>query len=571
MNIREILIKGLNDFLRSKGIEESNFTVERPGDFKNGDYATNIALVYSKALKIKPVDFANEVKSFLKGTKGISKIEVAGPGFINFFIDSELIKDSIISLSKDIKSTVNVYSGKKVLVEYTDPNPFKIFHIGHLMSNSIGESLSRIIERSGAKVDRANYQGDVGLHVAKAIWGILKIENERPVNSSPISEQVTFISKAYVLGSDKYENDEASKKEIDQLNKVIFEKSDSKINEIYDWGRKVTLEHFEEIYKKLGTKFDHYFFESEVAGLGEKVVRDNIKEGLFEKSEGAIVFKGENHGLHTRVFINQVGLPTYDAKEIGLTKTKFDKINPDLSIVITANEQNDYFKVVLKAISLIYPDIALKTKHISHGMLRFASGKMSSRKGNVITGESLIQTMEEMVRERMIDRDIPAEQKEKIISDIAVGAIKYSILRQTAGSDIIYDFDKSISFEGDSGPYLQYSAVRANSILRKAEEEGIKPIADIKEISENVELSNFEKLLFRLDEVVERAVKNMEPHHITNYLIEIASAFNSYYAHNQIVNKEDKNSAYKVMTVKAFKNVMEEGLRLLGIRVPAKM
>jgi arginyl-tRNA synthetase len=439
------------------------------------------------------------------------------------------------------------------------------------MSNSIGESLSRIMDRAGAQVSRANYQGDVGLHVAKAIWGILKIESEKPDIKSPIAEQVAFISKAYVLGSDKYETEENSKKEIDQLNKIIFDRSDAKINAVYDWGRKVTLDHFEEIYAKLGTKFDHYFFESEMAPIGEKIVRDNIKDGIFEKSDGAIIFRGEDHKLHNRVFINQIGLPTYEAKELGLNKTKFDKVNPDISVIITGGEQNDYFKVLLKAISLIYPEIASKTKHIGHGMLRFASGKMSSRKGNVITGESLIKTMEDLVREKISDREIDPEKKEKIVTDIAVGAIKYSILRQTAGSDIIYDFNKSISFEGDSGPYLQYSSVRANSILRKATEEGVEALEKIEQINTSRELNNFEKLLFRLDEVVERSLQSMEPHHIVNYLIELSSAFNSYYANNQIIDKNNPESAYRITLVKAFRNVMVSGLSLLAINVPEKM
>ena len=238
-----------------------------------------------------------------------------------------------------------------------------------------------------------------------------------------------------------------------------------------------------------------------------------------------------------------------------------------LSIIVTANEQMDYMRVVTKAVSLLDPEHGAKMKHISHGMMRFASGKMGSRKGNVITGESLLNDVSDAVLEKMTDREFENTEREKIASAVAVSAIKYSILKQSTGGDIIYDFESSISSEGDSGPYLQYSFARANSIIEKAVKENIlpDPHAFPKEIFE------VEKLLYKFPEIVLRSSKEYEPHYIANYLIEVARSFNSFYGNNLIVDKKDKSSGYKIALSYAFSFVMKTGLSLLGIKAPKKM
>jgi arginyl-tRNA synthetase len=333
------------------------------------------------------------------------------------------------------------------------------------------------------------------------------------------------------------------------------------------------LEYFETIYKKLGTKFVHYFFESEVADEGIRIVKEFLKKDVFEMSDGAIVFKGEEFGLHTRVFINSQGLPTYEAKELGLNQRKFE-VEPDLSesVIVTANEQSDYFKVLLKVFSLVYPNIASKTKHFSHGMMRFASGKMSSRKGNVIAAETLIGDIEALIAEKIKDRGFDAETSAKIVSDVAAAAIKYSILRQAVGGDIIYDAASSVSFEGDSGPYLQYACVRARSVVAKAQAQGIAPKIDTTSTANQPTISALEKYMARYPEVTERARAEYAPHYIVTYLTELASAFNSYYAENKIIDTADMtSSAHRVAVTSAFAQIMENGLSAIGIRVPEKM
>ncbi len=578
--IVEDLKKAIAKTLKEIGIENPKVELEHPAELSHGDYSTNVALAYAKELKLKPRELAERVVEKLKveSLKFLEKIEIAGPGFINFYLTKEFFAEEVAGIGEKYGKNEHL-SGKKVMVEYTDPNPFKEFHIGHLMSNAIGESIARIAEFESAKVVRACWQGDVGLHVAKAVWGMQKKVQSLKLKVDSLKAEDW--GKAYAEGAGAYETDAKAKQGINTLNKVIFDKSDAEVNALYDAGRKVSLEHFEEIYKVLDTKFDHYFFEGIEGRDGVKVVEVGLKNGVFEKSDGAIVYKGEKVGLHTRVFINSQGLPTYEAKELGLNQAKL-RVEPDLdtSIIITANEQSDYFKVVLSAMSEVLPEVAKRTKHIAHGMLRFASGKMSSRKGNVITGEGLIAQVEELVQEKIKDRDMSEEEKKELAEVVAVGAIKYSILRQAIGGDIIFDFEKSISFEGDSGPYLQYSYVRAKSVLKKGQEVlgdvyvvgegGERRIQHLEHIQQ-LPLIPLERLLVRFPEVVERAGTEYEPHFVTTYLTELAGVFNSWYANGKIVDKTDPASPYKLALTKAFANIMKNGLWLLGIKVPEKM
>lgn len=576
--MKEKLIQLTKNALKNLGVEAESIILEHPADLKMGDYSTNVAMAYAKQLGTNPRELAEKIKieieKDLSAQAGkpaeIEKIEVAGAGFINFYLSHEFFADIVKDILKQKENwgKNEMLKGKKVMVEYTQPNPFKPFHIGHLMSNAIGESISRVVEFSGAKTIRANYQGDVGPHVAKAIWAIL--------NSSDTYKDkgALWIGEQYAKGSDAYDNDPKSKEEINDINQKVYDKTDENINAIYEWGRKVTLDAFEELYGLLGTKFDYYFFESEMAPIGQKIVEENIKglpagRQVFEVSDGAIIFKAENYDpkLHTRVFINSKGLPTYETKEIGLTVTKFEKENPDISIITTAIEQGEYMKVVQKAVSLIHPDYESRMKHITHGMMRLASGKMSSRKGNVVTGESLITDSMYVVYEKVAERELSKEEKDEIAKVVGVSALKYSILRSSLGSDIVYDFEKSISFEGDSGPYLQYTAVRANSIMKKAEAEGI--CVAYKDVPS--EVTNLEKTLYQFPEVVARAYTLLEPHHIATYLTELASAFNTFYGNTMIVNKSDSYANYRVALVEAFHQTMKNGLYLLGIKTPEKM
>lgn len=629
--MKQTIIDKISEAVSALGYSDlgAKVVLERPADMQKGDYSTNIALALAKKASKSPLALAIEFVDKIKENpiEKVVKIEVAGPGFINFYLARTAIKEEVSKILEDgdtygsalnlVKKSEQIESKSeplKIAFEYTDPNPFKVFHIGHLMANTIGESLARIAESQGADIRRFCYQGDVGRHVALTIWGLRFMTREKdgilstathrkefiPDESSPLSERVAFFGKAYALGATEYKRvEDASKKEgkvneaglanseeflkvdgeVQEINKAIYFRTDEEVNEIYDLGREWSLEHFEELYETLGTKFDQYFFESAASIDGMRIVKENTApngKAIFEESNGAIIFPGEKYGLHTRVFITRQGLPAYEGKEIGLAPMKYAAFPYDIGITVTANEQDEYFKVVNKAIGLLFADFGDKVRHISHGMLKFTTGKMSSRTGDVVTGESLIQSMVDLALEKMKSRDMEEEDKKKAAELIAVAAIKYTVLRQTAGKDVVFDPEKSLSFEGDSGPYLQYSCVRAKSVLDKAQKEGIVEVVDTSDTKAidsetNDKMSRLENYIVRYAEVLEHAWSEQSPHIIATYLTELAAAFNSFYAAVPIVKIDDFESRYKVAVVRSFYIVMKNGLRVLGIQVPLKM
>lgn len=581
--------KEIQEALALLGVPDVVFVVDRPGDFAHGDYSTNAALVGYAALQdsfklddvaIKrkqtivhqsasgetysnPRELADGLKNKLDGKiEGVEKIEVAGPGFINFRLSRQaILKEVQKAATDDTWGQNNLYKNKTVMVEYTDPNPFKEFHIGHLMTNVIGESVAHTLENAGAKVIRANYQGDVGPHVAKGIFGLMEMGLSNPTSKE--------LGEAYVLGATRYEESAEDKKRIDEINKAVYEKTDPIVNDLYTIGRKVSLEHFEELYRILGTKFEYYFFESETSTKGLALVAGNTP-GIFEKSDGAVVYKGEKVGLHTRVFVNSQGLPTYEAKDLGLLELKKGTAALDQSITVTANEQSEYFKVMLAAAKEIptLQDIAEKTIHVVHGMMRFAEGKMSSRKGNVITGESLLMDLRDVAKEKMQSRDLP--DAEKVAEQVAVGAIKYTVLKQGSGKDIAFDAEKSLSLEGDSGPYLQYAHTRAMSLVQKARAAGVNDkVESTQDITEFLKALTLDRLLIHYPAVAERAARELEPHYVTTYMTELAAAFNSWYANVRVIDGD--YPSYALLLAEAVEQTLGKGLELLGIPAPKEM
>ncbi len=567
----------------------SSFTLNQPEDATHGDFATNVAFAYGKEKGMSPKESAEEISKILREelSEIIEKIEVAGLGFINFFLKDEVRTNEAKSVA--IKGFLNVKGKGKVIVEYTDPNPFKLFHIGHLVPNAIGESVARIYEAEGYDVTRVCYQGDVGMHVAQAVFGIQwKLTQEKEnkneskemstifADETPLVRKMKFLGECYALGNTMFTDEELytfatledKKNAFKEINKKIFEKNDSEINRLYDMGKMWSLDYFETIYEKLGTQFDHYIFESEVGKEGAQIVKEHIGT-VFHKSDGAVVFNGEDVGLHTRVFINSEGLPTYEAKELGNTYKK-DLLVPNsiLSVVVTAKEIDEYFKVIKAVFEQIDKPLADKLLHISHGMLRLPEGKMSSRKGNVIEAEELIAIVSERIAVRLEDMKVREGEKDKLVNDIAVGAIKFSILKSAPGKDMIFDLEKSLSFEGDSGPYLQYTHARLSALLDKAKEVGISIESYAIEFPER----ELEQVIIGYTQVLQKAHKDMGPHHIVQHLLVLTRAFNSMYARQQIVDENNKEtSGYYVMLATATKNILAHGLYTLGIVAPRRM
>jgi arginyl-tRNA synthetase len=548
--------------LEALGAANTRFAVEWPIDPVHGDFAVNAALASAKQLGKNPREVAEILVPALKDALGedASRIEIAGPGFINITLAPHAVQALLVEAKDEQWGMGATHVGERIMMEYSNPNPFKEMHIGHLMSTIIGEAVSRLMESSGADVIRDTYGGDVGPHVAKALWGL----RDSGSSETPTSED---IGKAYAHGSRAYEESETAKAEIDTLNKAIYAmlaKDPASLtgeeHALYqEWvrGREVSVEAYQTLWNRLGTKFDYTIFESEVTPIGMRIVKGETANGVFEESEGAVIYRGEKKGLHTLVFITSHGTPTYEAKDIGLAFWKEEHVKTDKVFILTAAEQIGHFAIVIAALADFAPHLAEKMGHIPHGFLKLTTGKMSSREGNVITAEELIREVIERASEKNED-PLVAEQ-------VALGAIKYMILRQAAGGDIIFDMEKSLSLEGDSGPYLQYALVRATTILSTAAETNAgKGTLEIPP-----EAPLLARLVTRFPEVVRRAEEARAPHILVTYLTQLAGEWNSFYAQERILGGE--NEAYKLSLVRAFVATMRNGLTILAISTPEKM
>lgn len=553
--MKDVIREAVSEALNSLGITETDFAIEHPTDLSHGDYACNVALIVAKQVGKSPKEVAEGLRvALVDQIEYVAKIEVAGPGFLNFHLHRDFFIREIVRIKElgDKWGANNTEAGEVVLVEYTSPNLFKPLHVGNLVGNIIGESLTRLFEFSGALVKRLNYPSDIGLTVAKGVWGL------QSTSGNP--DNINDLGKAYVVGNSAYEAGGEAKLEIEAVNRALYAGSDPVLMDLRERGIKTSRAGLESICQKLGTKFDLDIPESEASPVGTQIVKDNLAQ-VFEESDGAVVYKGEKVGLHTRVFLNSQGLPTYEAKDLGNFNLK-QKAYPDWkkSLVVTGNEQAEYFKVIFAAIKEIWPEVSEKEmQHIPTGFLTLTTGKMSSRTGNVLTGESIIADLETEANTR-------AESSE-VGEMVAIAALKYQILKHGVGSNIVFDKEKALSFEGDSGPYLQYTYARINSVLDKAGEANI--VASRTKTPEDAYM--IERLVYRFPEVIEDSLIDREPHQVITFLTELASAFNSFYAAEKIADVSDEFAPYKVALAGAVATTLKNGLWVLGIKTPEKM
>lgn len=530
-------------------------------DEQFGDYATNVALQLAKRVGKSPRDVAAELVENLQGRlEGkVEGLSIAGPGFINISLsDATLLQAAQTAPTTKPKT----YAGKVVVAEYSDPNPFKVLHAGHFYTSVVGYAIGSLFEVAGANVHRVNFGGDVGLHVGKTMWAMLQQlggENPEKMADIPAGQHAEWMAKCYIQGNNTYDDDEAAKAEIIELNKRVYQlhqtnEHDSPFAQIYWTARQWSYDYFDNFYARIGTPFEKYYPESECADIGLKTVREHLGKGVYEDSDGAVVFRGEKYGLHTRVFINSQGIPTYEAKDVGLIMRKWQDYKFDKSVVITGNEQEQYMSVVLKSIEQFAPDLVAATDHLTHGLIKLKGGvKMSSRKGNILRAVDVLEAAQNA------NKAATGRDEEEVV----LAAIKYAFLKQRMGPDIIYDPDESVSLEGNSGPYLQYAHARARSILAKAEQSAAAITA-----LEAGERSLARKIT-EYPEVIEKAVSDMMPHHICTYLYELAQAFNRFYEHNRVIG--DPRQAIRLQLVELYANVLRDGLTTLGITAPERI
>ena len=551
----ERLITGLCHELFGIDIE-ANLT--RPEE-QFGDYATGVSMKLSKQVGKNPLEVAEQLVKRIKESMSdkITEVNVAGPGFINLKLNNQVLLDMAVT------EPTQTLKGKEIVVEYSDPNPFKVLHAGHLYTSVIGDAIANLLEVAGGNVYRVNFGGDVGLHVGKTLWAMIQdLGGENPYKLETIEpkERSEWMAKCYVEGTQAYDNDKVVKQKITELNKLVYKihednDHESPLAKIYWTCRTWSYDYFDEFYKSIGSKFDKYYPESSVSALGLKVVNEQLKKGVFERSDGAIIFRGEPYGLHTRVFVNSEGIPTYEAKDVGLIMTTWHDYHFDKSVVITGNEQEQYMAVVLKAVEQFAPELSNATSHLTHGMVKLKGGiKMSSRLGNILRAVDVLNAAMEATR-MAIGKDN---------NDTMLGAVKYAFLKNRTGGDLWYDPQESVSLEGNSGPYLQYAHARARSILSKSgpTTEGIEADLEPSEHSLLRKISEY-------PEIVEKAVDELAPHNICGYLYDLSQVFNRFYESSRVIGDSREQTRIKLVT--KYADVLAAGLKLLNIPSPDRI
>ncbi|MBP6948693.1 MAG: arginine--tRNA ligase [Candidatus Pacebacteria bacterium] len=550
--------------------EGVDFSVSISEDFSRGDYSTNLAFVLGKQKSITPNMCAEELVPILqeKLIAVVEKIEVAGPGFINFSLKKEIIREEILRCQK-LETFTTKYTDKKVLVEHSSPNLFKPFSVGLLLNHIAGASLTHLMKAGGAKVTTVSFPSDISMGIAKAVYSIKKDGGlSQDIFNKSQEEVIAYLGSAYTRGVTSFDESESVQGEVKEIAEKLYSETPSEEFDIFEKGKNINVAYFEHMLSLLGSHFDGFIYESEAAVVGKEIVL--AREDIFTHSEGAIVYIPDEgtKGVHTAVFINSQRNPTYEAKDLGLLHMKFERYTPDYSFFVTDNEQISHFNVVLDAASKIEKKWKEVSTHVYHGRMTFKGQKMSSRLGGVPLAQEILDVVTDEVKERSGEKidHLTEEEKNVVYKQVALGALRFSMLRSKLGSSINFDPETSLSFEGDSGPYVQYTYARGVSLLAKGKELGFSPSYHSGE-----EVTILERKLMQWEGVALRAIEEIAPQYVVTYLFELAQMFNSFYASTPIVVKGDDLSEHRLAITESVTKVIKKALHLLAVEAPERM
>jgi arginyl-tRNA synthetase len=637
MKARNIIIKALRKVTGTEDIH-----LQTPEQEDHGDYATNVALQLKnlKTKKLKdqlqvtnhqsPRETAQEIVNRLKAdkelTKVVDKIEVAGPGFINFFLEKEYLIDqlSVILNKKDSFGKSDLYKGQKYLIEHTSPNPNKAMHLGHLRNNVTGMAIANLWEFVEAKVVRDDVDNNRGIAIARLMWGYLKFAHKEtePFGKSQSFDQKKminywydhkeewkkpedlnirpdkFVDELYVKASKDFKEDKETEKQVRKI-VVDWEARDEKNWELWKTVLEYSHKGQEMTLSRLGNRWDKIWHEHEHYQMGKDIVEEGLKKGIFKKGKkGAIITDLEKYDLPDTVVIKADGTALYITQDLALTKLKKETFNPDKLFWVIGPEQT----LALKQLFAVSEQLGISKRenliHISFGWMSIkGQGKMSSRLGNVVYIDDLLDKSKSIVQEIMNsgNKRLTDDETENISEQVSIGAVKYSILKVGRTTDTAFDFKESLSFEGNSGPYLQYTYARTRSVLEKArstksgarnklkiQKPDIQNVSNLKNYNLDIvsyfdirisDLNSEELSLLRtfihFPEVISNAATNYAPNLLANYLYDLAQKYNSFYNSNKIIGSQ--NEDFRLSLTEATGQILKNGLTLLGIPAPHKM
>lgn len=595
MLTKQNIVESVLDAVKKLGIAAdpevlSKISVDYP-DPAFGDYSSNAALILAKHARMKPLDLANKIIEYID-LSAYEKVEAAAPGFINF----KLPKQHFVEIVGSILEAGDNYGksdwgkGKKWLVEHTSANPNKAMHLGHLRNNLIGMAIARTWNFLGVDVQTDYISNNRGIAIAKVMWGYLKFGNKNGQTITDIKywqehkdEWYTpeergikgdkFVDEYYVKGSE-----DAKDPEIEgQVRKLVvdWENGDESNRELWrvlidyaEAGHKLTMVRLNSGNVHKLDNEQHFWYEHEHYEDGKKYIAEGLKKGVFKKAEnGAVVSDLESYKLPDTVLIKSDGTSLYITQDIALVKLKQDKYQPDKLFWVVGSEQ----ELAMNQLFAICEQLEIGKRsdygHISYGRVSLKGGvSMSSRAGTVVYIDDLLEQVKAVTREKLADR-LEGGKKDWIAEMVMLSAVKFGFLKVSRNSNMEFDLDSSMEMEGNTGPYLQYTWVRANSVIRKGAAMGIKPSLE----NPDQEVREVERLLRNFPDVIVNAANDQSPHHICVYLNHLAQSYNSYYGNTKIIDKKDESSSYKLALSQAVRQVLKNGLAILGIEAVEEM
>lgn len=562
---------------------QENIQVDVPENSEFGDYSTNIAMILAKKKSKNPRELAEKIVSKLATKPLFEKIEVAGAGFINFWLKFDVLINSLIEIerSKENFGRSNLLKGKKYLVEHTSPNPNKALHLGHLRNNVTAMAIANLFEFIDAEVVLDCVDNNRGIAIAKLIWGYLKFARKDGKQSSDLDDWFThqkewqtpadlgvrpdrFVDKFYVKGAEDFENPGIELK-VRQL-VIDWEAEDPKTWALWKKVLHYSYQGQELTLKRLGNRWDKVWHEHEHYKAGKNLVEVGLKKGIFKKlSDGAVVTDLSKYKLPDTIVIKSDGTALYITQDLALTKLKKETFKADKLFWVIGPEQSLAMQQMFAVCVQLGIGKLSDFVHLAYGYMSIkGQGKMSSRLGNVVYIDDLLDLAKRKIMEKY-------QSEESLAEKIAVGAVKYSILKVGRMQDIAFDINESVSVEGNSGPYLQYTFARTQSVLQKAN--SVKCTANsrlaIKQINHEEELVL--RCLVHFPEVIADSAESFAPNLLCNYLYELASKFNTFYNKHRILGTTREVEHFRICLTKAIGIVIKNGLNLLGIKSPERM
>ena len=543
---------------------KGEIALEVPPDNSLGDYAFP-CFSLAKMFKKSPQQIAQELAKKLKADF-LEKVEAKGP-YVNFFLSKPLlVKSVLMTVLKKQRQYGKGKNKKKIVIEYPSPNTNKPLHLGHIRNILLGSTLTRLFQFQGNKVYQVNLNNDRGIHICKSMlayqkWGVDKKPDKKPDH---------FVGDWYVKYSQELQQHPELEQEAQEMLRR-WEVGDKIVRALWKKMNRWALQGFHETYALFNLKFDKEYFESGIYEHGKQLVLDHVKKGIFEKDQtGAVIARLEKEGLDNKVLLRSDGTSVYMTQDLYLAQLKYENFKMDQSIYVVGNEQNYHFKVLFILLKKLKVPFADQCYHLSYGMVFLPEGKMKSREGNVVDADDLVGEMIELARAAVKKRwpDLKKQEIEKRAKAIGMAALRFHILKYDPASDITFNPAESISFEGETGPYLQYCIARINSIFRKHGKDVRK--ADLQQLVMDQEYQ-LAKLQQQFPAVVAQATEQYKIHLLTRYLLDLSKAFSSYYEHYPILQAEPNIRDARLLLCKAVREVLSIGLSLLDIAVLEEM